>query len=94
MLLLLTELSVCTRQTYLESAKEIRSLLGNLGMTLPHFHDLGWRVDVQVASRAVRRQVEPVALLNLQIKTGGAFLLCVCCVWLWSVRWSVRCAGL
>lgn len=35
-------------QLYLENRKEIRHILGELTPSLPHYHNLEWRLDVQV----------------------------------------------
>ena len=35
-------------QLYLENRNEIRKLLGELSLELPHYHNLEWRFDVQV----------------------------------------------
>lgn len=48
-------------------------------MDLPHYHNLEWRVDVQLASRGLQRQAEPSVLLRLHTRDGG---VCLCvCVW-------------
>lgn len=33
---------------YLENQNDIRSLLATLNIKLPHYHNLEWRLDVQV----------------------------------------------
>ena len=33
---------------YLEHRKEIRAILSEMSMDLPHYHNLEWRLDVQV----------------------------------------------
>lgn len=49
----------------------MRSILSHMVMELPHYQNLEWRLDVQLASRALQRQAEPTALLRLHIKDGG-----------------------
>jgi hypothetical protein len=43
------ELNTELLKLYLENRKEIRAILGELSMDLPHYHNLEWRLDVQVA---------------------------------------------
>ena len=45
-----------------------------MAVTLPHYEDLEWRLDVQLASRALRGQVEPSYFLKLKLLTPGQFL--------------------
>ena len=42
------ELNQLLLQLYLEHRKEIRSILSQLSPSLPHYHNLEWRLDVQV----------------------------------------------
>lgn len=42
------ELNKLLLQLYLENRKEIRQILSNLSPNLPHYHNLEWRLDVQV----------------------------------------------
>ena len=56
---------------YQENCKEIRSILSSMSMDLPHYHNLEWRFDVQLASRSLQRQTQPVIMLRLHIKDGG-----------------------
>lgn len=58
-------------RSYLENAKEIRSLIADTRFGLPHYHDFHWRLDVQVSSRSLRRQVKPVILMKLHTETNG-----------------------
>ena len=55
---------------YQENCQEIRSILSEMAMDLPHYHNLEWRLDVQVASRALQRQAQPSVLLRLHAKDG------------------------
>lgn len=43
-----------------------------MAITLPHYEDLEWRLDVQLASRALRGQVEPSYFLKLKLLTPGS----------------------
>lgn len=58
-------------RAYLENCKEIRSLIADARFSLPHYQDLQWRLDVQVSSRALRRQVKPLFLIKLHTETNG-----------------------
>ena len=41
-------------QLYLQNRKEIRMILSEMSMDLPHYHNLEWRFDVQVTTDRVR----------------------------------------
>ena len=56
---------------YLQHCKEIRAILSEMSMDMPHYHDLEWRFDVQLASRTLQRQAQPSILLRLHTKEGG-----------------------
>ncbi|XP_038858881.1 COMM domain-containing protein 2 [Salvelinus namaycush] len=58
-------------QLYLENRKEIRHILGELTPSLPHYHNLEWRLDVQLASRALRQQVKPTVTMKLHLEESG-----------------------
>ncbi|KAI8770547.1 COMM domain-containing protein 2 [Biomphalaria glabrata] len=58
-------------EIYLENRKEIRDVLDEMSLDLPHYHNLEWRLDVQLASRSLRHQVTPTILLKLQTEDGG-----------------------
>eukprot|EP00118_Oscarella_pearsei_P005360 m.24579 g.24579 ORF g.24579 m.24579 type:complete len:161 (+) comp28647_c0_seq1:242-724(+) len=53
---------------YMEHRKEIRAILSEMSMDLPHYHNLEWRLDVQLASRSVRHQTDPSVVLRLHTK--------------------------
>lgn len=57
-------------QLYLENCKEIRAILSKMAMDIPHYHDLEWRFDVQLASRSLQRQSQPSILFRLHTKEG------------------------
>ncbi|XP_028405626.1 COMM domain-containing protein 2-like [Dendronephthya gigantea] len=62
------ELNKLLLQLYLENRNEIRKLLGELSLEQPHYHNLEWRFDVQLASRSLHHQTEPQILLKLHTK--------------------------
>lgn len=62
------ELTNTLLRLYLENRDEIRSVLNELSLGLPHYDNLEWRFDVQVASRALKSQTKPVVLLKFDIK--------------------------
>lgn len=58
-------------QLYVENRKEVRQILSELAPSLPHYHNLEWRLDVQLASRALRQQVKPTISLKLYLESDG-----------------------
>ena len=60
---------------YEENCKEIRSILSSMSMDLPHYHNLEWRFEVQLASRSLQRQTQPKVLLRLHTKEDGMLQL-------------------
>ncbi|XP_029285628.1 COMM domain-containing protein 2 isoform X1 [Cottoperca gobio] len=65
------ELNQTLLQLYLQHHSQIRSILSQLPSNLPAYHNLEWRLDVQLASRAVRQQVVPMLTLRLLLTGGG-----------------------
>uniref|UniRef100_A0A4W3ISQ1 COMM domain containing 2 n=1 Tax=Callorhinchus milii TaxID=7868 RepID=A0A4W3ISQ1_CALMI len=65
------ELNKLLLQLYLDNRQEIRSILNELTPDLPHYHNLEWRLDVQLASRALRQQIKPVLTLKLHLEQNG-----------------------
>ncbi|XP_071954791.1 COMM domain-containing protein 2-like [Antedon mediterranea] len=55
-------------QMYMENRKEIREIMLEMSMDFPHYHDLEWRLDVELASRSLRHQVIPNILLRFHTK--------------------------
>ncbi|XP_005110093.1 COMM domain-containing protein 2 [Aplysia californica] len=58
-------------EVYLSQRKDIRDILNEVSMDLPHYHNLEWRFDVQLSSRSLRHQVSPSILLQLQTQEDG-----------------------
>ncbi|KAI5614723.1 COMM domain-containing protein 2 [Silurus asotus] len=66
------ELNKLLLQLYLENSKEVRRILSGLAPSLSHYHNLEWRLDVQMASRVMRQQVKPTVTLKLHLESGDA----------------------
>ncbi|XP_075935379.1 COMM domain-containing protein 2 [Anarhichas minor] len=64
------ELNQILLQLYLQHHSQIRSILSQLPSNLPAYHNLEWRLDVQLASRPIRQQVIPMLTMRLLL-TGG-----------------------
>ncbi|XP_022341848.1 COMM domain-containing protein 2-like [Crassostrea virginica] len=58
-------------EVYLQNRREIRTILSEMTMDLPHYHNLEWRFDVQLASRSLRRQTTPTVLFKLHTEDSG-----------------------
>ncbi|KAJ8030840.1 COMM domain-containing protein 2 [Holothuria leucospilota] len=58
-------------QLYIENRKEIKNILLEMCMDLPHYRNLEWRLDVEVASRSLRHQVVPSILMKLHTEDNG-----------------------
>lgn len=62
------ELNKVLLQLYLDNKKEIRRILSELEPSLPHYHNMEWRLDVQLASRSLRHQIKPRVTMKLHLK--------------------------
>lgn len=58
-------------ELYLQHRKDVRSILNEMSMDLPHYHNLEWRFDVELASRSLRHQVTPTVTMKLHTKDCG-----------------------
>ncbi|RUS79716.1 hypothetical protein EGW08_012524 [Elysia chlorotica] len=56
---------------YLDNQREIRDILQEMSMDLPHYRDLEWRFDMQLSSRSLRHQMAPSILLRLVTEDEG-----------------------
>ncbi|KAM9763112.1 COMM domain-containing protein 2 [Menidia menidia] len=65
------ELNQMLLQLHLQHHPQIRSTLSQLLPPRPTYLDLEWRLDVQLASRSVRRQVVPMVTVRLQLAPGA-----------------------
>lgn len=57
-------------QIYLENRKEVRNILVEMTLAIPHYHELEWRFDVELASRSLRHQTNPIIIMKLHTKEG------------------------
>ncbi|MEE6500992.1 hypothetical protein FKM82_004023 [Ascaphus truei] len=62
------ELNTLLLQFYLDNRKEIRRILSELEPALPHYHNMEWRLDVQLASRSLRHQIKPAITMKLHLQ--------------------------
>jgi len=54
------------KEVYLTNKAEIRSLLSDLSVDLPHYSNLEWRLDFQLSSRTSRNILNPIFLIELE----------------------------
>ena len=66
------ELRQVLLELYLEYRLEVRHVLSEMAMDLPHYHNLEWRFDVKLASRSLRHQISPQVLFKLHTKENGS----------------------
>ncbi|KAM9384410.1 COMM domain-containing protein 2 [Pholidichthys leucotaenia] len=64
------ELNQMLLQLYLQHHGQVRTILSQLPSTLPAYHNLEWRLDVQLASRSFRHQVIPMMTIRLLLTRG------------------------
>lgn len=53
-------------QSYSHHYRDLRSLLSDLSLRLPHYHNAEWRLDIALASRHLRQSVTPTLTLALE----------------------------
>ena len=58
-------------QLYQEHCREVRAILSHMNLDLPHYHNLEWRLDVQLASRSLQQQAEPTVTMRLHTTDEG-----------------------
>jgi hypothetical protein len=63
------DLTTLLAAQHAEHSKRIRLVLAELTFDVPHYVDLHWRLDVLLASRALRNQTKPLFLLQLDTRT-------------------------
>nr|XP_020476568.1 COMM domain-containing protein 2 [Monopterus albus] len=64
------ELNQILLQLYEQHRSQIRSILSQLPSNVPAYHNLEWRLDVQLASRSLRQQIVPMLTLRLLLTRG------------------------
>ena len=62
------EQKAALQSAYDIASKGLRSMLSDLSLRLPHYHNLEWRLDVQLGSRMLRSTMEPSLLLELETR--------------------------
>ncbi|XP_041647735.1 COMM domain-containing protein 2 [Cheilinus undulatus] len=65
------ELNQLLLKLYLQHHSQIRSVLSQLPTSVPAYHNLEWRLDVQLASRSIRHQVVPKLTMRLLLTRGS-----------------------
>jgi len=56
------------KQCYETNVRDLRSLLSDLSLRLPHYHNAEWRLDVSLGSRLCRAQLTPTLMLQLETR--------------------------
>uniref|UniRef100_A0A3Q2E449 COMM domain containing 2 n=1 Tax=Cyprinodon variegatus TaxID=28743 RepID=A0A3Q2E449_CYPVA len=66
-------------QLYVQHKDQIRSMLSHLRCSQPAYHNLEWRLDVQLASRSLRQQMVAMVTMRLLLSgsDGGGTLRCL-----------------
>ena len=64
------EVKARLKDHYVENLNDIRTLLSDLSFELPHYQNLAWRLDIQIASRTQHQQFKPEFLLELTTVDG------------------------
>jgi len=58
------------KDTYLKTREEIRKIASEISVEIPAYKNLEWRLDIEIASRSLRRQVNPTYLFKLETENG------------------------
>ena len=56
-------------QFHIDKQQEIRKILSELSLELPHYTNMHWRLDVQVGSKSLRNTVEPTYLMRIDTES-------------------------
>jgi len=60
----------CDAQFHIDNQEEIRKILGELSLELPHYSNMHWRLDVQVGSKSLRNTVEATYLMRIDTESS------------------------
>jgi len=55
-------------QVHMDNQADIRKVLNDMSLELPHYHNMHWRLDIQVSSKSLRNTVEPSFMMRLDTK--------------------------
>jgi len=66
-----TSLNGQLKELYLLQRPEIRTIQRQLSVGLPHYRNLDWRLEVQLASRTLHNQLEPTFTLCFHTEENG-----------------------
>eukprot|EP00462_Mataza_sp_D1_P018188 CAMPEP_0175140916 /NCGR_PEP_ID=MMETSP0087-20121206/11789_1 /TAXON_ID=136419 /ORGANISM="Unknown Unknown, Strain D1" /LENGTH=170 /DNA_ID=CAMNT_0016424221 /DNA_START=126 /DNA_END=638 /DNA_ORIENTATION=- len=58
-------------QAYQSNFRFLRLNLANLDMKLEHYHNLDWRLDIELGSRCLRNHAKPSFVLELETKDAA-----------------------
>jgi len=59
------------KDIFMENKANIRKVQQALSLDLPHYANLEWRLDIQLASRCLRNQINPVFIVRLDTNENG-----------------------
>ncbi|KAF5290781.1 hypothetical protein FQA39_LY14624 [Lamprigera yunnana] len=59
---------------YISKRKDITNILSKLSVQEPHYHDLNWRFEVQIASRSLLHQVTPLITMDFVLTESANFI--------------------
>jgi len=65
-----SELKDLLKEHYLTNIEDFRNVLSDLSFELPHYQNLSWRLDMQIASRTQYQQFKPEFILELTTVQG------------------------
>ena len=65
-----SDMPLCGCQFHIDNQEEIRKILGELSLELPHYTNMHWRLDVQVGSKSLRNTVEPSYMMRIDTESS------------------------
>ena len=54
------------KDAYLKNRDQIRKIGKTISVELPNYKNLDWRLDIEIASRSLRGQINPIYLLKME----------------------------